>query len=73
MAKWKVTDQVPFDNAIRIINYVSGTQRPKDIFGNEGPESPVINWRMEQFCPWGWQPVPVYYEEADETLTEIPE
>ena len=73
MAKWKVTDQVPFDNAIRIINYVSGTQRAKDAFGNEGPETPVIKWRMEQFCPWGWQPVPVYYEEADGTLTEIPE
>jgi hypothetical protein len=73
MAKWKVTDQVPFDNAIRIINYVSGTQRAKDAFGNESPETPVINWRMEQFCPWGWQPVPVYYEEADGTLTEIPE
>jgi hypothetical protein len=71
MAKWKVTDQVPFDGALRIINYVSGTQRAKDIFGNEGPETPVINWRMEQFCPWGWQPVPVYHEEADGTLTEV--
>ena len=71
MAKWKVTDQVPFDNAIRIINYVSGTQKSKDIYGNEGPETPVINWRMEQFCPWGWQPVPVYNEDADGTLTEV--
>jgi hypothetical protein len=71
MAKCKVTDEPSFGCAIRIINYVSGTQRPKDIFGNEGTETPVINWRVEQLGPWGWLPVPVYHEEADGTLTEV--
>ena len=72
MAKWKTVEQA-FDGAIRVINYVSGTQRAKDIFGNEGPELPVMKYRIEQLGPWGWQPVPVYYEEADGTLTEIPQ
>ncbi len=70
MAKWKTVEQA-FDGAIRVVNYVDGTQRAKDIFGNEGPETPVMKYRIEQLGPWGWQPVPVYHEEADGTLTEI--
>ena len=70
MAKWKTVEQA-FDGAIRVVNYVDGTQRAKDIFGNEGPEMPVMKYRIEQLGPWGWQPVPVYHEEADGTLTEI--
>lgn len=73
MAKWDVTDEATFEGAIRIVNYVDGTQRAKDIFGNEGPEMPVMKYRIEQLGPWGWQPVPVYHEEADGTLTEIPQ
>lgn len=73
MAKWKVTDAATFDGAIRVVNYVDGTQRAKDIFGNEGPKMPVMKYRIEQLGPWGWQPVPVYHEEADGTLTEIPQ
>jgi hypothetical protein len=72
MAKWKTVEQA-FDGAIRVVNYVDGTQRAKDIFGNEGPEMPVMKYRIEQLGPWGWQPVPVYHEEADGTLTEIPQ
>jgi len=71
MAKWKVTDEPLFDGAIRVVNYVIGTQRAKDIFGNEGPETPIIKHRIEQLGPWGWHPVPVYNEEADGTLTEM--
>lgn len=73
MAKWDVTDEAAFDGAIRVVNYIDGTQRAKDIFGNEGPEMPVMKYRIEQLGPWGWQPVPVYHEEADGTLTEIPQ
>lgn len=73
MAKWKVTDEDPFVGAIRAVNYVSGAQRAKDIFGNEGPETPIIKYQIEQFGPWGWQPVPVYQEKADVTLVEIPQ
>lgn len=73
MAKWDVTDEATFEGAIRVVNYVDGTQRAKDIFGNEGPEMPVMKYRIEQLGPWGWQPVPVYHEEADGTLTEIPQ
>lgn len=72
MAKWKTVEQA-FDGAIRVVNYIDGTQRAKDIFGNEGPEMPVMKYRIEQLGPWGWQPVPVYHEEADGTLTEIPQ
>lgn len=72
MAKWKTVEQA-FDGAIRVVNYIDGTQRPKDAFGNEGPEMPVMKYRIEQLGPWGWQPVPVYHEEADGTLTEIPQ
>lgn len=72
MAKWKTVEQA-FDGAIRVVNYIDGTQRAKDIYGNEGPEMPVMKYRIEQLGPWGWQPVPVYYEEADGTLTEIPQ
>lgn len=71
MAKWNVTDEPAFGGAIRIVNYVAGTQRAKDIFGNEGPEMPVMKHRIEQLGPWGWIPVPVYHEDADGTLTEI--
>jgi hypothetical protein len=71
MAKWKVTDEPLFDGAIRVVNYVIGTQRSKDIYGNKGPETPIIDWRIEQLGPWGWQKVPVYNEEADGTLTEV--
>ena len=72
MAKWKTVEQA-FDGAIRVVNYIDGTQRAKDAFGNEGPEMPVMKYRIEQLGPWGWQPVPVYHEEADGTLTEIPQ
>lgn len=72
MAKWKTVEQA-FDGAIRVVNYIDGTQRAKDIYGNEGPEMPVMKYRIEQLGPWGWQPVPVYHEEADGTLTEIPQ
>lgn len=72
MARWKTVEQ-SFDGAIRVVNYVDGTQRAKDIFGNEGPEMPIMKYRIEQLGPWGWQPVPVYHEEADGTLTEIPQ
>lgn len=72
MAKWKTVEQT-YDGAIRVVNYVDGTQRAKDIFGNEGPEMPVMKYRIEQLGPWGWQPVPVYYEEADGTLVEEPQ
>lgn len=72
MAKWKTVEQA-FGGAIRVVNYIDGTQRAKDIFGNEGPEMPVMKYRIEQLGPWGWQPVPVYHEEADGTLTEIPQ
>jgi len=70
MAKWKTVEQA-FDGAIRVVNYIDGTQRAKDIFGNEGPEMPVMKYRIEQLGPWGWQPVPIYNEEADGTLTEV--
>lgn len=72
MAKWKTVEQA-FDGAIRVVNYIDGTQRAKDAFGNEGPEMPVMKYRIEQLGPWGWQPVPVYHEEADGTLTELPQ
>lgn len=72
MAKWRTVEQ-SFDGAIRVVNYVIGTQRAKDVFGNEGPEMPVMKYRIEQLGPWGWQPVPVYHEEADGALTEIPQ
>lgn len=72
MAKWKPVEQT-YDGAIRVVNYADGTQRAKDIFGNEGPAIPVMKYRIEQLGPWGWQPVPVYHEEADGTLTEIPQ
>ena len=71
MAKWKVTDEPLFDGAIRVVNYVDGTQRAKDIFGNEGPEMPVIKYRLEQLGPWGWQPIPVYQEMSDGKLVEV--
>ena len=70
MAKWKTVEQT-YDGAIRVVYYVDGTQRAKDIFGNEGPEMPVMKYRIEQLGPWGWQPVPVYNEGADGTLVEI--
>lgn len=73
MAKWKVTDEPLFDGAIRVVNYVIGTQRAKDIFGNEGPETPIIKHRIEQLGPWGWQPVPVYLEQPDGSLVEEPQ
>ena len=73
MAKWNVTNGPTFSGAIRAVNYVSGTQRAKDAFGNEGPEIVVMRHRLEQLGPWGWQPIPVYEEGADGKLTEIPE
>ena len=73
MAKWNVSDEAPFLGAVRVVNYVMGTQRSKDIWGNEGPETPIIDWRIEQLGPWGWRPVPVYNEEADGSLTEEPQ
>lgn len=60
MAKWKTVEQA-YDGAIRVVNYVDGTQKP------------VMKYRIEQLGPWGWQPVPVYYEEADGTLVEEPQ
>ena len=72
MAKWKTVEQT-YDGAIRVVNYVDGTQRAKDIFGNEGPEMPVMKYRIEQLGPWGWQPVPVYLEQPDGTLVEEPQ
>ncbi len=73
MAKWKIRDEPTFEGAIRVVNYVIGTQRSKNIYGNEGPETPIIDWRIEQLGPCGWMPVPVYNEEADGTLTEVPQ
>ena len=73
MAKWDVTDEATVQGAVRAVNYFDGTHRPKDAFGNEGPETPVIKHRLEQFGPWGWQPIPVYQEQPDGTLTEIPQ
>ena len=64
MAKWRVTDEATFDGAIRAVNYN---------VGHDEDGRPLFKHRLEQFGPWGWQPVPVYYEEADGTLTEIPE
>ena len=72
MAKWKTVEQT-YDGAIRVVNYVDGTQRAKGIFGNKGPETPVMKYRIEQLGPWGWQPVPVYLEQPDGSLTETPE
>lgn len=69
MAKWKTVEQ-SFDGAIRAVNYIAGTQREKDAFGNEGPEMPVIKYRLEQLGPWGWQPIPVYREMSDGKLVE---
>lgn len=69
MAKWKTEDQ-SFDGAIRAVNYIAGTQREKDAFGNEGPEMPVIKYRLEQLGPWGWRPIPVYREMSDGKLVE---
>jgi hypothetical protein len=70
MAKWKTVEQ-SFDGAIRAVNYIAGMQRAKDAFGNEGPEMPVINYRLEQLGPWGWQPIPVYQEMSDGKLVEV--
>lgn len=71
MAKWKEPDESGFEGQIRVINYVAGTQRAKDAFGNEGPETPIINYRIEQYGPWGWVPVPVYLEQPDGVLLEV--
>lgn len=71
MAKWDLTDEATVQGAIRAVNYVDGTHRPKDAFGNEGPEMPVFKYRLEQFGLWGWQPVPVYQEQPDGSLVEI--
>jgi hypothetical protein len=70
MAKWKTVER-SFDGAIRAVNYFDGTQRAKDAFGNEGPEVPVIKYRLEQLGPWGWQPIPVYQEMSDGKLVKV--
>jgi len=72
MAKWRTVEQT-YDGAIRVVNYVDGTQRAKDIFGNEGPEMPVMKYRIEQLGPWGWLPIPVYLEQPDGSLVEEPQ
>ena len=75
MAKWRTEEQA-FEGAIRVVNYVDGTQRAKDIFGNEGEETPIFKWRIEQLAPWGcggWKTVPVYLEQPDGSLVEEPQ
>lgn len=62
MAKWSMPDTHLFEGAIRAVNYIVG----RDEVG-----SPIFRHRLEQSGPWGWQPIPVYQEEADGSLTEI--
>lgn len=63
MPKWKEPEQA-FEGAIRAVNFVNGE--------DENGE-PIINYRVEQLGPWGWQPIPVYQEQPDGTLVEIPQ
>lgn len=64
MAKWDVTDEATVQGAIRAVNYVAG---------RDENNAPLFRHRLEQFGPWGWQPIPVYEEGADGSLTEIPQ
>lgn len=63
MAKWKTSEQA-MEGAIRAINYVAAT--------NEDGTS-VIRFRIEQLGPWGWKTIPVYQEQPDGSLVEIPQ
>ena len=87
MAKWKAKDlgkpirsleeraQGPWHGQIRVVNYAAGLA-----FNADGYPEPVIHHRIEQYRAggWGlvegeWVPVPVYQEQPDGTLVEIPQ
>lgn len=63
MPKWKELGQAE-EGSIRAVNYV---------IGEDENGSPLFNYRLEQLGPWGWQPIPVYQEQPDGTLVEIPQ
>lgn len=62
MAKWKEPDGSGFEGQIRAVNYN---------VGHDEDGRPLFKHRLEQFGPWGWQPVPVYHEHSDGSLVEI--
>jgi hypothetical protein len=64
MAKWDMTDQPTQLGAIRAVNYVTG-------YDADG--APLFRHRLEQLNEWGWQPIPVYQEQPDGILVEIPQ
>lgn len=53
---------------VRVVNYVAGVS-----LSEEGDPKPIINHRIEQFWDGQWTELPVYHEEADGTLTEVPQ
>lgn len=63
MAKWKTSEQAE-EGAIRAVNYIVGIS---------ADGQPQFNYRLEQLGPWGWQRIPVYQEQPDGSLTEIPQ
>jgi hypothetical protein len=64
MAKWSMPDTHLFEGAVRAVNYVTG---------HDESGKPIINHRLEQFGPWGWQPIPVYHQQPDGSWQEIPQ
>ncbi len=64
MAKWRTEEQA-FEGAIRAINYV--------VAGQNEDDTVVIKFRLEQLGPWGWKTIPVYQEQSDGSLVEIPQ
>lgn len=72
MAKWRepMSEDI---GKIRVVNYIDGMGDTVDSLGNKGDPIPLWRYRIEQFGPWGWQKIPVYQEQPDGTLVEIPQ
>ena len=72
MPKWKEPEQAE-EGAIRVVNYLDGMTDTFDALGRKGDPVPLWRYRIEQLGPWGWQPIPVYQEQPDGSLVEIPQ